>query len=172
MVNHRPVTELTSTVFDGDQIQTSDHAAARVSAPGLSVYLPANSCLKYRGNEFEMCSCGSVDIIAMRPASVIYREKDLVVSSASPDSAFSVSLAGRDLRVGISKGYAEVAHSGSVLEKLASGSSKSFAGLGCSLGAVSVPASLGRTAITTAPAAISAAVIKAEHRAPLSSITP
>jgi hypothetical protein len=172
-VNKQPVSQLTSTVFKGDQIETASGAAARVSAPGLSVYLPANSCLAYSGQELEMCNCGSIDVNAMKPVSVIYRDRELVVSSGNPNSAFTMSVTGRDLHVLTHNGSAEVARSGSILTRVISGSSRSFAGLGC-VAAVAIPfSSAGVAAAAAVPAVISTAVIKAGAQRPqLSSTTP
>ena len=171
-VNKQPVAQATTTVLKGDRIETSSAAAARVSAPGLTVYLPANSCLTYSGQQLEICNCGSIDVNAMKPISVIYRERELVVSSEKPNSAFTMSVMGRDLQVLSRQGSTEVARSGSIVSRVMSGSSGSFAGLGC-VAAAAIPSSAGIAAAAAAPALISGAVIKATAQRPtLSSTTP
>src|SRR5579859_470782 len=97
-VNQQLVTDPASTIFVGDRIETASSAAVRISAPGLAVYLPANSCLTYSGQELEMCNCGSVDVNALKPVSVIFRDRELVVSSQG-GSAFTMSVTNRDLEV-------------------------------------------------------------------------
>src|ERR1700719_302386 len=66
-VNQQPARDPTSTIFAGDRIETASSAAVRISAPGLTVYLPANSRLTYSGQELEMCNCGRVDVNALKP---------------------------------------------------------------------------------------------------------
>lgn len=170
-VNKQPAGQATSTLFSGDQIETDSAAAARISAPGISIYLPANSCLKYRGQELELCNCGSIDVNAMKPVSVIYRERELAVSS-QPNSTFTMSVAGRDLQILSRTGSTEVTRSGSIVTHVVSGNSRSLAGLGC-VGAAAIPSSVGIAAAVAAPAVISGAVIKAAAQRPsLSSTTP
>lgn len=172
-VNNQPVMQSTSTIFQGDLIQTSSDSIARVSAPGLSIFLPANSCLSYVGRQLEMCNCGSMDVNAMKPVSVIYRARELVVSSAESSTAFSISVAGRDLRLINRQGSTEVARKGSILSKVTSSGSHSFAGLGCATAPTAISSTAGITAAAAAPAAIATALIKAESkRQPLSSTTP
>ena len=170
-VNKQPAGQATSTLFSGDQIETDAAAAARISAPGMSIYLPANSCLKYGGQELELCNCGSIDVNAMKPVSIIYRERELAVSS-QPNSTFTMSVAGRDLQILSRTGSTEVTRSGSIVTHVVSGSSRSLAGLGC-VGAAAIPSHVGIAAAVAAPAVISSAVIKAAAQRPsLSSTTP
>lgn len=172
-VNNQPVRQSTSTVFQGDQIQTAFDGIARISAPGLSIYLPANSCISYGGGQLDMCNCGSLDVSAMKPVSVIYRARQLVVSSADSSAAFSVSVAGHDLLLTNRQGSAEIARKGSVLSKVTSTGSRSFAGLGCAATTTAISSSAGIAAAAATPAAIAIALIKAEsNRQPLSSTTP
>jgi hypothetical protein len=171
-VNNRPVMQSTSTVFQGDQIQTAFDGIARISAPGLSIYLPANSCISYGGRQLEMCNCGSLDVNAMKPVSVIYRSRELVISSADSNAAFSISIVGHDLLLTDRQGSTEVARKGSVLSKGTSTGSRSFAGLGCAA-TTAISSRAGIAAAAAAPAAIATALIKAEsNRQPLSSTTP
>jgi hypothetical protein len=172
-VNNQPVMQSTSTVFQGDQIQTAFDGIARISAPGLSIYLPANSCISYGRRQLEMCNCGSLDVSAMKPVAVIFRSRELVVSSADSNAAFSISVAGHDLLLTNRQGSTEVARKGSVLSKATSIGSRSFAGLGCAAPTTATSSSAGIAAAAAAPAAIAIALIKAEsNRQPLSSTTP
>src|SRR5437016_8661584 len=50
-VNKRAVNETTSTIFAGDRIETASSAVVRISAPGLALYMPENSCLTYSGQQ-------------------------------------------------------------------------------------------------------------------------
>lgn len=173
IVNQHPVTDATSMVVKGDRIQTASAAAARISAPGLSLYLASNSCLTYGGEEFEMCSCGSVDVNAMKPVSVVFHDRELVVSSQEPNSAFTLNAFGPDLELINRRGTAEVARSGSILTKLGPGSSRSFAGLGCATAVPDAAVVAGHVAALAAPAMISTAVIKATaNRSAISSFNP
>ena len=172
-VNNHLVLQSTSTVFQGDQIQTASDGIARVSAPGLSIYVPANSCISYGGAQLEMCNCGSLDVNAMKAVSVIYRARELVVSSTDSSAAFSISVADRDLRLINRRGSTQVARSGSTLSKVTSSGSRSFAGLGCAAAPPTISSTAGIAAAAAAPAAIATALIKAESkRQPLSSTTP
>lgn len=171
-VNNQLVMQPTSTVFQGDQIQTLSDGIARISALGLSIYLPANSCISYRDGQLEMCNCGSLDVNAMKPVSVIYRARELVVSSADSNAAFSISVAGHDLLLTNRQGSTEVARKGSVLSKVTSTELQSFVGLGCAA-TTAISSRAGIAAAVAAPAAIATALIKAESkRQPLSSTTP
>lgn len=172
-VNNQPVFEATSTVFTGDRIETLAGAVARVSLPGLSVYLPANSCLGYGGQQLELCNCGSIDVNAMKSVSVTYRAREIVISSGDAPAAFTMSVADRDLWLVNRLGSTEIARSGAVLSKVRSTGSHSFAGLGCAVAATSASSRAGIAAAVAAPAVLSTAIIKAESkRQPLSSTTP
>lgn len=175
-VNNRKVWQQTSTVFAGDRIETAPGAVARVSAPGLSVYLPANSCLGYGGDLLEMCNCGSIDVNAMKPLSVAYKARKLLISSTEPNAAFTMSVAGHDLELVSRNGSTSIAQDGSVVSKVTAGVTRSFAGLGCVAPApmfLRFSSHAGVAAAAAAPAAISVAVIKTEsRRPPLSSTTP
>ena len=171
-VNKHALTQMMNTVFKGDRIETASSGAARVSAPGLAVYLPANSCLTYSGQELEMCNCGSIDVNSSKPVSVIYRDRELVVSSES-NAAFTMSVADSDLHLVNRIGSMEVAKSGTILSRVAAGGTRSFAGLGCVAAAATFPLNGGVAAAAAAPAIISTAVIKqSSQRPPLSSTTP
>lgn len=174
-VNSQALTQSMNTVFKGDRIQTAASGVARVSAPGLALYLPANSCLTYNGQQLEMCNCGSLDVNSTKPVSITYRDRELVVSSES-NAAFTMSVADRDLHLVNRMGAMEIAKSGTTLSRVAAAGPRSFAGLGC-VAAAAVPLrSLGTSGVAAAaaaPAAISAAVIKSSsQRPPLSSTTP
>lgn len=170
-VNGHALTQTMNTVFKGDRIETASSGVARVSAPGLAVYLPANSCLTYSGEQLEMCNCGSIDVNSTKPVSVIYRDRELVVSSES-NAAFTMSVADRDLHLVNRLGSTEVAKSGTILSRVAGGT-RTFAGLGCVVAAATIPVNRGVAAAAAAPAIISTAVIKSSsQRPPLSSTTP
>ena len=175
-VNNRKVWQQTSTVFAGDRIETAPGAVARVSAPGMSVYLPANSCLGYGGERLEMCNCGSIDVNAMKPLSVVYKARKLLISSTDTSAAFTMSVAGNDLELVTRNGSTSIAQNGSVISNLTAGVTRSFAGLGCAAPVTTVSSFSSRAGVAAAaaaPAAISAAVIKTESkRSPLSSTTP
>jgi hypothetical protein len=110
----------------------------------------------------------------MRPVSIIFRDRELVVSSQEQKSAFTLSVLGHDLEVVNRRGTAEIAKSGSILAKLGPGVSRSFAGLGCTTAVASAAAvAAGRTALMAAPAMISTAVIKADtNRSTISTFKP
>ena len=170
-VNSHQLTQNMNTVFKGDRIETGSSGTARVSAAGLAVYLPANSCLTYSGQQLEMCNCGSIDVNSSKPVSIVYRQRDLVVSSES-DAAFTMSLADRDLQLVNRVGTMQIEKSGTTLSRVASAGARSFAGLGC-VAPSAVPFRSGVAAAAAAPAVISTAVIKSSsQRAPLSSTTP
>lgn len=172
-VNDQPVSEATSTVFSGDRIETLAGGVARVSLPGLSLYLPANSCLGYGGQQLELCNCGSIDVNAMKSVSVSYRAREIVISSGDAPVAFTMSVADRDLWLVNRLGSTKIARSGAVLSKVTSTGSHSFAGLGCAVAATSASSRAGIAAAAAAPAVLSTAIIKAESkRQPLSSTTP
>ena len=174
-VNNHALTETMNTVFRGDRIETGSSGVARVSAPGLALYLPANSCLAYNGQQLEMCNCGSIDVNSTKPVSISYRDRGVVVSSES-NAAFTMSVADRDLQLVNRMGTVEIAKSGSALSRVASAGTHSFAGLGCVAAAAAPLRSgvvAGVAAAAAAPAVISTAVIKSSSkRAPLSSTTP
>ena len=120
-----------------------------------------------------MCSCGSVDVNAMKPVSVVFHDRELVVSSQEPNSAFTLNAFGPDLELINRRGTAEVARSGSILTKLGPGSSRSFAGLGCATAVPDAAVVAGHVAALAAPAMISTAVIKATaNRSAISSFNP
>jgi hypothetical protein len=170
-VNDHVLTQTMNTVFKGDRIETASSGTARISGPGLAVYLPANSCLTYNGQELEMCNCGSIDVNSSKPVSVIYRDRGLVVSSESK-AAFTMSVADRNLQLVNRLGSTEVTKSGTILSRVAAGS-RTFAGLGCVAAAATIPLNKGVAAAAAAPAIISIAVIKqSSQRPPLSSTTP
>ena len=164
-VNQPPAADPTSTIFAGDRIEAASSGAVRISAPGLAVYLPANSCPTYGGQELEMCNCGSVDESALKPVPVIFRDRELVVSSQG-GSAFTMSVANRDLEDINRLGTTEIAESGSMLTRPGTNTTRSVAGLGCT--AIATYAGLagaglstvGAAAAVAAPAAIANAVTK------------
>jgi hypothetical protein len=172
IVNPHPVTDATSVVVKGDRIQTASAAAARISAPGLSLYLASNSCLTYRGQEFEMCSCGSLDVNAMKPASVVFHDRELVVSSQEPHSAFALNAFGPDVELINRHGTAEVAKSGSILTKLGPGSSRSFADSGCATAVPDADVVAGHVTALAGSTMISIAVIKATANRSAGSFNP
>jgi hypothetical protein len=151
--------------------------------------VPENSCLKYNGQEVDLCNCGSVDVNSVRPVSVRFRVRELVVSSQGQSSAFAVSVSGSDLEVSNHQGAMAITKGGSVLTTLSSSVSKSFAGLGCADPSVSHATAKQRTAAAgtaaagtatawtlaalSAPAALSAAMLaRSSNRVPLSSLKP
>jgi hypothetical protein len=177
-VNQQPARDPTSTIFTGDRIETASSAAVRISAPGLAAYLPANSRLTYSGQELEMCNCGSVDVNALKPVSVIFRDRDLAVSSQG-GSAFTMSVANRDLEFIDRRDTTEIAKNCSILTRLGTNRTRSFAGLGCTAIATYVGLSgaglstVGAAAAVAAPAAIANAITRnSTNRPPLSSTNP
>lgn len=172
-LNQRALSDVTNTVIAGDRIETGSAAVARISAPGLSIYVPENSCLKYNGQELELCNCGSVNVNSVQPVSVNLPESGVVVSSEGQDAAFTVSAAGRDLKLLSHHGVTEIARNGSLLTKLGASASRSFAGLGCTSPGMSRATAAGTAAALAAPAVITAAVLaRTAKRTPLSSLNP
>ena len=182
-INQRPVSDLTATVFAGDRIATANGAVARISAPGLSIYVPENSCVKYNGRQLELCNCGSVDVNAVGPVRVSFPAREIVVTSEGANAAFAMSAAGGDLEISSRQGTTAISKSGLVLTKLGSSAPQSFAGLGCP-DPRSAERKLEKTAATgtaaawtaialTAPAVLTATVLaRNSKRAPLSSSNP
>jgi hypothetical protein len=172
-VNQQLIEGPTSVIGEGDRVETGPFAAARISAPGMSVYLPANSCVTYGGQQLEVCNCGSVQVSARKPVSLVFRDRDLVVSSQGQNAAFTMSVAGSDLEVVNQEGTTNIVKSGTVLTRLSSPASHSLAGLGCRMTANNYSSAAGAAAAIATPAAIAGvAIMRATNRQPVSSIAP
>lgn len=172
-VNQQRIADASTVIAEGDRVETGSFAAARISAPGLSVYLPENSCLKYGGQELEICNCGSAEVNARKPVSLMFRDRDLIVSTQGGNAAFAVSVAGNDLSVVNQAGIVSVTRSGAVLTQLNSHSSRSLTGLGCRIPVNSFNSTAGTAAAIAAPASISGIVIlRSTNRQPVSSLAP
>lgn len=172
-VNQQPLGQTSMVIAGGDRVETGPSATARISAPGLSVYLPENSCLKYGGEQLEICNCGSAEVSARKPVSLTFRERDLVVSSQDSNAAYAVSVAGNDLEVVNQAGIVKVVSNGSILAQLNPRSSRSLAGLGCRTPINNFSSAAGAAAAIAAPAAIAGIVIlRSTNRQPVSSLAP
>jgi hypothetical protein len=172
-VNQQLIGDPTSVIAEGDRVETGPFAAARISAPGMSVYLPANSCVTYGDQQLEVCNCGSVQVSARKPVSLVFRDRDLVVSSQGQNAAFTMSVAGSDLELVNQAGITNVVRSGTVLTRLSSPASHSLAGLGCRMTVNHYSSAAGAAAAIATPAAIAGvAIMRATNRQPVSSIAP
>lgn len=172
-VDERFVADTSTVIAEGDRVETGPFAAARISAPGLAVYLPANSCVTYRGQQLDVCNCGSVQVSARKPVSVMFKDQDLLVSSQTQNGVFTVSAAGTDLEVVNQEGITSVVKSGTVLSRLSAHASQSLAGLGCRMTVNHFSSAAGAAAAIAAPAAIAGVVIwRSTTRQPVSSLAP
>lgn len=172
-VNQQLIGDPTSVIGEGDRVETGPFAAARISAPGMSIYLPANSCVTYGGQQLEVCNCGSVQVSARKPVSLVFRDRDLVVSSQGQNAAFTMSVAGSDLELVNQEGITNVVRSGTVLTRLSSPTSHSLAGLGCRMTVNNYSSAAGAAAAIATPAAIAGvAIMRTTNRQPVSSLAP
>jgi len=172
-VNQRLIGEASSVIADGDRVETGPFAAARISDRGVSLYLPENSCLEYGGQQFEICNCGSAEVSARKPVSLMFKDRDLVVSPEGPSTTFAVSVTGNDLDLVNQAGIVKVVSNGGTLTQVNSHSSHSLAGFGCRTPINHFSSAAGAAAAIAAPAVVAGVVIsRSTNRQPVSSLAP
>ena len=171
-VNQRFLGEASSVIADGDRVETGPFAVAR-SAPGVSLCLPENSGLKYGGEQLEICNCGSAEVNVRKPVSLMFRDRNLVVSSEGPNTAFAVSITGNDVDVVNQAGTIKVVSNDGILTQVNSHSSQSLAGFGCWTPVNNFSSAAGGAAAIAAPAVVAGVVISGvTNRQPVSSLAP
>lgn len=168
-VNGETTQQQSTTVFQGDRIETTTNAAAVITTEGSTIVVPANTQIVY-GNNIVTIGCGQASVTTMRGLVTNIPEVDVRVTPTSPSAKYEVVHLNNSLKVKAKEGGLRI-FKGNAESVLAAGATATFGSAAACLLPVAttvVPATVG----TAATAAASTAALASKDAPPASPVIP
>lgn len=168
-VNGQTTSQPSTTVFQGDRIETTTSSAAVITTEGSTITVPANTQIVY-GNNIITIGCGQASVATVKGLVTSIPDADIKVTPSDPTAKYQVVHLNNSLKVVSKEGALKVSKAGAE-SAIAVGASATFSSAAACLVPVATtvtPALAG----TAATAAATSATLASKEAPPASPVVP
>lgn len=168
-VNGETTQQPSTTVFQGDRIETTTNAAAVITTEGSTIVVPANTQIVY-GNNIITIGCGQAAVTTVRGLVTTIPEVEVKVTPTSQTAKYEVVHVNNSLKIKAKEGGLRLMK-GNAESLVAAGATATFSSAAaCLLPAATavIPGTIG----TAATAAASTAALASKEVPPASPVIP